>query len=193
MKISRKTSRKSFGLLALAGASAMLVALTAPGAAAETRSTGGVLAEYNGRTIDLSKDWEGATSCVEESDGDVRCYDSDADYLAEQGIDVSDTAVGTLDGTCGQGYLCLWDDRYYAGKKVHFSEVGKKKFLKDYGLEDKANSIFNNRVGPASPYDVGCGCTLGLGGREALNELSLEPHPTGSWNNKIDIVTLHKA
>src|SRR5690348_11934094 len=47
--------------------------------------TGGILAEYNGRIIDLSQGWAGATVCMEEDDASVRCYDSVAEYRAAEG------------------------------------------------------------------------------------------------------------
>ncbi|MFW6725293.1 peptidase inhibitor family I36 protein [Streptomyces sp. MAR4 CNY-716] len=194
---SSKRFRTTARLLALFSSSVVLATVAATGtaeASAETNAAGGVLAEYDGRTIDLSQDWEGATSCVEQPNGSFRCYDDDADYLAEQGLDSPGTRAGAIaaDG-CETRYLCLWDNRYYAGKKVRFVKAGRHD-LNSVGFRNRANSFYNNRALPSELYDIGCGCTLHAAGRQPRSELSRIPQPvgTGSWNNKIDAVVLHK-
>ncbi|WBB62377.1 peptidase inhibitor family I36 protein [Streptomyces sp. WMMC500] len=190
----KKTSfRASAHLLALVGSAAVILALSPPAAVAETNTGNGVLAEYNGRTIDLSEGWQGATSCVEQADGGFRCYDDEEDYLEEQGLDAPGAEAGTIAGDgCERRYLCLWDDRYYAGKKVRFVKAGRHD-LSSVGFGNRANSFYNNRTLPSELYDVGCGCTLHAAGRQPRSELSLieKPNGVGTWNNAIDDVILH--
>jgi hypothetical protein len=151
-------------------------------------SGGGALATYNGRTIDLSYSWEGAKVCVEQADSDLfECYKDDAAYRAATG---SDADILDL-SDCDARYLCLWDNRYWAGRRVQFIRQGGH-HLSDVGFANKANGYFNNRDHEAGldDLDQNCDSYLVVGANEAHNNLSVVPNDDcgGSWNNKIDYV-----
>ncbi|MFW6692276.1 peptidase inhibitor family I36 protein [Streptomyces sp. MAR4 CNX-425] len=156
--------------------------------------TGGVLAEYDGRTIDLSLGWDGAETCVEQDDGGFVCYDDDNAHRAAQGLEPRDEA-GPLAGaaSCGNGYFCLWDNQYFQGRKVQFLRA-KTFYLDRLGFRNQANSMYNNRRLHWATYmfDVDCGCAMIPYGTVATPVMShMTYRPSGTWNNKIDKIRLH--
>jgi hypothetical protein len=176
-----------------------------------------VLAMYEGRTINLSVDWEGATVCSEVALDDVRCFATaeesllalapidrgHADLLARKqngtaGGAVSGNQVGTDFGTrimadCAWGWTCLWDITGFSGRRLQWSQDGTKK-LADWDFRDQAASICHNRY---------------QGGAELTDYRTLQPDPRlfipadscynlayidyvwgGSWNNRADQLRL---
>lgn len=156
--------------------------------------SGGALATYNGRTIDLSQSWEGAGVCVEQADtGSFECYADDAAYRAATGSGYSAEGVLGL-SDCEPKYLCLWDNRLWHGRRVQFIKRGEHD-LRDVGFMNRANSFFNNRANGAALEDYysadACGESLLVDGREAIGNLSSVHRPRcggDTWNNKIDSV-----
>jgi hypothetical protein len=149
----------------------------------EDQQVGGVLAEYNGRTINLARDWEGADYCMEETPSRFRCVDLPAPEL---GI----TAIGD----CRKGSFCLWDNRNYQAAGVELRSSGYHD-LADHGFRDRANSVYNyrdsksrfidRRSEPISDREY----TINANGK--LWDLGQITYPGGgNWNNKIDEVVL---
>ncbi|MGP4015051.1 peptidase inhibitor family I36 protein [Saccharopolyspora sp. 5N708] len=164
-------------LVTTAGASAVVDESLPTG-----EQVGGVLAEYNGRTINLAQDWEGADYCMEEAPSKFRCVDLPAKEL---GItDIED---------CRDGSFCLWDNRNYQAKGVELRSPGRHD-LADHGLRDRANSVYNYRKSQSKFIDVRTGIpdaeyTLTAAGK--LGDLGQLVYPHGgNWNNKIDVVEL---
>ncbi|RSM67949.1 hypothetical protein DMH04_47580 [Kibdelosporangium aridum] len=140
--------------MAALGTAAVIFTGTAAAADADTAGrasggvnprTGGILADYNGRIIDLSQGWAGATVCMEQDDASVRCYDDVAEYRAAEKVSGLDSQPGTLDlSDCKDGYFCIWDNMGWVGYLHGWRAPGNKE-LADYGLRDRANGVANKR------------------------------------------------
>ncbi|CAL9365502.1 hypothetical protein SUDANB6_00752 [Streptomyces sp. enrichment culture] len=160
-----------------------------PGYAAD----GGALAKYNGRTINLSEGWQGARICVEQTDASFRCYDDEAAYRAAEQPGGSAAGIGARAlSDCPYGYFCLWDDRLYSAqsRRVQYRSLGSHD-LASVDFENRANSVYNRRSGWTIAYDDTCSSEY-LWVETMIPELSLRnrQHCSGSWNNKIDRVSL---
>lgn len=149
------------------------------------------MAEYNGRVIDLSKGWQGAEICVEQTFDNFRCYDDEASYRAAENPDSSLPSTGTRAYTdCPSGHFCLWDNANYNSRRVQYRALGTHN-LGSAGFANSANSVYNNRSGWTVAADDTCSSeTLWVETR--ISELSTwqRQYCSGSWNNKIDRVTL---
>lgn len=117
-----------------------------------TEPSGPVIADYNGRKINLAESWEGATSCTELPGGKVHCYDTDEEALADPALPAAtrqatrqaDAAAGAmlrLPSRCVADYWCLYQHANYKGKILRFSESGKKK-LSNWGMGNKLSSVY---------------------------------------------------
>lgn len=115
-----------------------------------------VIAEYNGREINLAESWEGAESCTELPSGEVRCYDSDAEALADPGLPAEireQTRTATAAAPAGAraaaappdrciaDYWCLYMDSGYQGRLLRLFSDGKKD-LNEWGCRDKLSSVY---------------------------------------------------
>lgn len=134
-----------FVVLALA---TLILSLAAPVGAADDRATSsdGVLAEYSGRTIDLSKSWEGAMACHVAEDG-AWCFDSEKEmraWLVSDGP--TSTASGSRSGSCS-GSLTLYDGTSYTGAALSLSQRGTWLNLSGYGFNQRTSSY---KIGPCS-------------------------------------------
>ncbi|WP_030566297.1 peptidase inhibitor family I36 protein [Streptomyces aureocirculatus] len=120
-----------------------------PGAEAPA---GPVIADYKGRKINLAESWEGATSCTELPGGEVHCYDTDEEALADPKLpaatrqatlraDAAPGAMLRLPSRCVVDYWCLYQKANHKGKILRFSEDGTKK-LKSYGMQNKLSSVY---------------------------------------------------
>ncbi|MFD9819831.1 peptidase inhibitor family I36 protein [Streptomyces violascens] len=159
------------GLFAAATVGGVLVA-GAPAATAQNASVAPaaaetapapVIADYNGRKINLAEGWQGAESCTELPTGEVRCYDTfaeaDADtarFMAAR-ADSSDVAKYTAPSrkpaagsgvlragkaqNCSADYWCVFDGKNYTGRRLQFFDPGTKELGK-YDFRDKASSIY---------------------------------------------------
>ncbi|MEU0688356.1 peptidase inhibitor family I36 protein [Streptomyces uncialis] len=168
--------RSSVSLVVAAGATAALVLVTGPvvradgsdgpvgtssaTAAPEPTSTvepvddqpdrgpaAPVIADYNGRRINLAESWEGATSCTELPNGVVNCYDTDQAAMDDPGLPaaVREEALAglraRLPDRCLSDYWCLYRDADYKGKILRFSSDGQKN-LKDWGMGNALSSVY---------------------------------------------------
>ncbi|WP_128092337.1 peptidase inhibitor family I36 protein [Streptomyces resistomycificus] len=117
---------RSARLMTAAIATATLGVLVSTGAAQAQPSAGhGLLASYQGKTIDLSKDWQGAHTCAVFTQDDIRCYSS--------------AAAGEND------WLCLYQYKKGEGKRLIFKDEHWQN-LDDYGFDNKTSS-WRNRQG----------------------------------------------
>ncbi|GAA2708998.1 peptidase inhibitor family I36 protein [Micromonospora olivasterospora] len=113
------------------------------------------LASFQGRTIDLSKSWEGAQACAVLSRTEVRCYASREEEKADlasraTSIGVSrGTAgpIGTLDWNgCDEGWVCIYEHQNFGGRKLSFND----EFWHDlatWAFVDMTTSFTNNQGG----------------------------------------------
>ncbi|WP_019901975.1 peptidase inhibitor family I36 protein [Salinispora arenicola] len=113
------------------------------------------LASFQGRTIDLSKSWEGAQACAVLSRTEVRCYASRKEEkadLASRARSVSASPgtggpIGTLDwNECDDGWLCIYEHADFNGRKLSFNDEYWH-VLDRWGFEDQTSSFTNNQGG----------------------------------------------
>ncbi|MGW0499511.1 peptidase inhibitor family I36 protein [Streptomyces sp. NPDC003007] len=109
-----------------------------------------VIAEYDGRDINLAESWEGANICTELPNGEVHCYDTNEESLADpelpelvrkQSLEAAKLQASSPRDKCAADYWCLFQDANYNGRRLQFSSSGKKN-LGDYGFRDKLSSVY---------------------------------------------------
>ena len=160
-------SNKVGGLL---GVTALLLALTVPGPAgarspgdgagrdtAATREHGPAIATFEGRRIDLSKDWGEAQACLVWRQGGVlECFrtsealDARSQELAPRRATVpssrpSPTSPSTSESFATASYSCssslkLFDYTWYGGRQLSFWDRGYWQNLWDYGFDERTSS-----------------------------------------------------
>ncbi|MEW1675394.1 peptidase inhibitor family I36 protein [Streptomyces noursei] len=165
-----------------------------------------VIAEYNGRQINLAEDenWGGANSCTELPNGEVHCYDTNEEALADPDLPPS-IRQETLKGAtslaaappagCIADYWCLFENANYTGRVLRFSSDGKHD-LGEYGFRDKLSSVYywvvrwTVNYGTARIWDYRSGLLY-----DRQRDLVSLQHPNlanyaypdgGNWDNKVD-------
>jgi hypothetical protein len=117
-------------------------AVAAPASAHAAEKLEPVLASYHGQWLNLAESWGGAQVCADVAIGDVRCYDSDVE--ADRDLSGGDVGTAALAG-CPSGWVCLWADANYGGRRLRWSRPGTYK-LATYGFRDQASSAAVNRI-----------------------------------------------
>lgn len=155
-------------------------------------------ASYQGRTIDLSKSWEGAQVCAVVSRSDVRCYATSDQANAALAPAATSTGaargasgpVGTLSTwhNCPDDWLCIYEDINWGGRRLQFNDEYWHS-LDPYGFKDKTSSWTNNQGGGifgCSGNDKG---TLGdgAGDNRVLDDCSASSS-LGSYNDRTEDV-----
>ncbi|MFJ7903897.1 peptidase inhibitor family I36 protein [Streptomyces sp. NPDC096198] len=171
-----------------------------------------VIADYEGRKINLAESWEGANICTELPSGEVHCYDTDQEALADPALpaevrakSLRASALGAADphDNCDADYWCLYQDANYKGRRLQFSSDGKKN-LGDYGFRDRLSSVFywvgrwTINYGTAKlwdsrswPLDDRQRDLIPPQGWSNLQDL---PYPGGgNWNDKVDVFEINRA
>jgi hypothetical protein len=155
-------------------ATATLGVLVSTGTAqAQPSGAHGALASYQGKTIDLSKDWQGAHTCAVFTQDDIRCYSTaaaaekatgykrSADTVALEAAEAGIAAVPS----CARGWVCLYEDSKGGGDRLIFQDGGWQN-LGDYGFNDKTSSWRNNQYsfddGDLAEHNGGRGWNLQL-------------------------------
>lgn len=95
-------------------------------------------ARFEGRWIDLSKDWEGATACTIDAAGSV-CFRTEAQldaYLAAPVASVADVAITS---TCSSS-LRLYDGTSYSGSVLNLSVQYTFINMSTYGFDNRTSS-----------------------------------------------------
>ncbi|MVO84292.1 hypothetical protein GPA10_05760 [Streptomyces sp. p1417] len=191
----------------------------AEGGPGTAEPAGPVIADYNGRKINLAESWEGATSCTELPDGDVHCYDTDEEALADPALpaasreatrqaEAAPGALLRLPSRCVYDYWCLYSDVSHEGKILRFSEDGTKK-LKSYGMRNKLSSVYYRvmnwtlNYGDAKVTDsrtwptadrvrrLSAGSITKAGNYPNFKRLG---YPGGgNWNDKVDYFEIRRA
>ncbi len=115
------------------------------------------LATFDGRTIDLSKSWDGARACWVDEVGSARCFATEADMdraLKAAGHDLG-RAEPTTTGIRPQGALAancssslrLYRDTSYGGSVLYLSQRGYWINLSSFGFD---NVVSSHQVGGCS-------------------------------------------
>ncbi|MFG2029886.1 peptidase inhibitor family I36 protein [Streptomyces sp. NPDC048825] len=147
----RNRIRPGVSLLVMSMAAATLALSSGPSTAQTSPVDGGssssaenaaVIATYDGKKINLSEGWQGAQTCAQFSERDVRCYDSEAQFRADAGLPAVAKRAGAENAaaTCGSGWTCLYEGYNSSGRKLQWSENGLYP-LEGYGFRDKASSV----------------------------------------------------
>lgn len=205
----RITIRHSLTRLAFAIAAIVLIAPAAQAVESDARGDASRLAEepaepplvgglavHNGTLVDLSKDWNGATTCIVVPDTLTlaECFDSDAERderLVELGLEDRFADAGAPEGadfafaSCSS-YLKLYDNYNYGGTSLWLSTRGTWTNLSIYGFNQRASSY---RVGGCSTYMAdysnGGGAWISTSLTQAWD---VDAVISGSWNNDISSV-----
>ncbi|MFF1615545.1 peptidase inhibitor family I36 protein [Amycolatopsis sp. NPDC058278] len=138
----------------------------------------GVLASYQGTTIDLGKGWADAEVCAEFAVGDVRCFRTPQEFAATTGRFGPAAAED-----CPFTWVCLWENINHTGKRLQWNLPGKKK-LEDWKFRDMASSAAVHRPqGGATLVNY----SIGPDGRAylAANGIYSDFRDFG-WNDKTD-------
>lgn len=170
----------------------LMTAAPSVAGAAENTTGSGILATYNGRTIQLSDGWDGATVCAQVAVDDVRCFDDDAAYRAAMNLPAAeDRAFGTADVyDCPGQWMCLWDNRAYAGRRLQWTVPGVFD-LSRWDFRNRANSVANRKVQGGfhlTDLDPFFDKTLLIGASQGVSDLGAV---NGNWNNKVDRVRVY--
>jgi hypothetical protein len=121
-------------------------------------------ATYNGRTIDLSVSWEGANFCAVHGTDDVRCYDTEAEMIEDEGGSAGDLRAAAL-SDCPSGvftneWYCLYDGTNHTGRMLKFKDPGCQS-LANFGFSNAASSWANTLGDYVPTYDsTNCGTRL---------------------------------
>lgn len=177
-----------------------------------------VTAEYNGRKINLAASWEGADSCTELPSGEVHCYDSDAEALADPELPaeireetlkanaaapVGPSAAAAPPARCVADYWCLYMKVGYKGKLLRLYSDGEKD-LKEWGCRDKLSAVYywvgrySVNYGDAKITDLRSWPVADRVRRLDApggwsNFTNLDYPGGGNWNNKVDIFEVRRA
>ncbi|WP_327075637.1 peptidase inhibitor family I36 protein (plasmid) [Kitasatospora purpeofusca] len=164
---------------------------------------------HRGQKVKISTAWEqGAQACVEFAVGDNRCFDStkDAD-LATAAFDATQSAavagkpaptvgqaptVVTGTPSCSSGWVCLWSDINYDGRKLQWSAAGQKN-LADWTFRDQASSACNGKTqGGFTLYDARdfmLDPEMIIGANGCVGNFTTVGYPYGgNWNDKADYI-----
>ncbi|GAA4913453.1 hypothetical protein HD597_010485 [Nonomuraea thailandensis] len=188
------THRLARGAAALAAAAtASLVLLTvagSPAAAAGSARTDPAPA-MSDTDITRLLDSADAAVCTEGADAQMRCYTTEADYRAAEGL--SGAEVGTLSmSECPSGYFCLWEWTGYGGDRVQYRVAGTKDLYSYW--RDRGTSYYNRRAAGGRLVDIRSALPdpnlyFPAGGHHS--DLGKESYVYGgNWNNKVDRIVL---
>ncbi|MEU4562023.1 peptidase inhibitor family I36 protein [Actinoplanes sp. NPDC023936] len=172
-------------------AGAALASPSAPPAPAAGAGT--ALAEFQGRTIDLAKGWEGAKSCTVNGPADIECfattaeadkkagYNRKTDTLAVQAEAKGLAAAADLP-SCAERYLCLYEHDKGGGRRLQFANEYWQN-LDDYGFANTMSSWRNNSSNDqGSVFDNGGKGQLNISGKTYSSNIGT------FWNDTADQV-----
>jgi hypothetical protein len=174
---------------------------------------------YNGEKIDPAGDWEGAQICAEvDEDGTMECFDNDTEAnsrlaSAAPTKEARQGAAAALTGQarqpmgsasvlaytdCRSGWVCLWQDGNYKGRRLQWPTYDKAKtrHLDIYSpsFRDKASSaaVMRSQRG-VTLYDFRTGLpdpkAYLASGYTIWASFSGFDYPTGGgWNDKADAI-----
>lgn len=159
----------------------------------------GTPALFNGEVIDMSKSWEGATTCVVAPDilAYAECFSSDSardSRLQQLGIAEMFEERPAPEGasfafaSCSS-YLKLYNGYNYSGSSLWLSTRGLWLNLSSYGFNQKASSY---KVGGCSSimadYSNGGGAWISTSLTQAWD---VDAVISGSWNNDVSSVYIY--
>ncbi|MFT3851984.1 MAG: hypothetical protein QM733_04495 [Ilumatobacteraceae bacterium] len=157
-----------------------VVGATAPVSAATDNETGaGVIATFEGKTIDLSKGWGDAGACFADANG-TRCYRTETE------MDHAEQVVVQPLSSCGST-LTLYSGSGFTGSTLGLSTRLTALNLASYGFDNTTSSY---KIGSCSAkfYDVYPGTTLYPGSTSAGVTASTM---SSGWDDRISSVYIN--
>jgi hypothetical protein len=180
--------------MVLAAAAAGSVASVAPvtaqvgrsdGTAAPPEARGGtraVVAEFEGRAIDLSAGWQQARACVVIPAAKVRCFRTTEAADAQAAAFAPSLAAASL--SCSTP-LRLYEHNTYGGRQLMFYSRGYWQNLADYGF---SNQMTSYKIGACTAYQADFqngGGDLYPGPTAPGSNV---PWPADDWDNRVSSI-----
>jgi Peptidase inhibitor family I36 len=182
-------------LTTAAVAGALLVPAVSGVASADTGTTG-VLATYDGTTINLALGWQGAQACV-VLPAAVQCYDSEAEMRDALTAAAQQSPSAPLHSTAGfaspdtacsnpNTLVTLYSSTDFTGTSLSFISTSGWANLAPYGFDNKMESWVNQTACNAVVAD-------GTGGGGAQLSLAARSSSTGvgsSWKDRASSINV---
>jgi hypothetical protein len=152
-----------------------------PASAAPTASSAsiGVVARYGNGYLNLAQSWGTAQSCVMTRAG-TTCYSTSAVADAATGAPyrgTTDSGATRAFNDCAAGYLCLWADSGYNGRRLQFRDENWQSLV-PYGFQGQTSSWRNfQSCSDSASLGNGQGGILQLSGCASASSM-------GSWDNQ---------
>ncbi|MBB6555159.1 peptidase inhibitor family I36 protein [Nonomuraea rubra] len=132
-----------------------------------------------------------AAVCSEGADAQMRCYASEADYRAAEGL--ARAEVGLLSMyNCPSGYFCMWEWTEFGGDRVQYRVAGTKDLYSHW--RDRGTSFYNRREDGGRLVDFRTRMpdpALYFAAGQYHRDLGKEGYIYGgNWNNKVDRIVL---
>jgi hypothetical protein len=171
--------------LALAGTAGTAGAVPALPASADGGAATALTtpATYEGRTIDLASDWEGAVACLVADEG-TTCFSSRAAF--ERALAVAE-ARAMLDPDLSlhcSGSAVFYEHTYQGGRSVGFTQRQVSHDLANYSMSSKVSSY---QIGPCSAVLTDANGTVYPGTTAAYTRAN---SMQSGWDNRVRRVSL---
>ncbi|MBQ1022814.1 peptidase inhibitor family I36 protein [Micromonospora sp. C95] len=181
-------------LLASTAVAILVVTALANPASASPSLRDPSLASFQGRTIDLSKSWQGAQVCAVLSRSEVRCYATNEQATADLAPRISSTGttrsagpIGTFAWNgCDNSWICIWEHASFQGRKLQFNDEYWHD-LDEWGFKDQTSSWTNNQGGSWTGCSGSDNGTLGDGAGDNRNMGACTASANlGSYNDRAE-------
>lgn len=145
-------------------------------------------AVYKGRTIDLSRGWEGARACAVIRTGDIRCFDSEAEQWRELAklrrpsgpvVMMDDVDEYCLDRT--DLFLILYENTSFGGASLSLNTANVWHDLASLSFDNMTSSWKNNTYCDATAATG----TSGSGSTTTFASRSQNTDVGSTWNDVI--------
>ena len=163
----------------------------ASSAALGAAASGGAVATYDGKTIDLSEGWQGAHACLVVSTAEVRCYDTEREMrdslvAAARRAVPTDQVAPSIACSGGGNLVTLYADVSMGGNSLSFVSTSGWVNLAPFGFDNDMESWVNQTPCAAVVAD-------GTGGSSA--QLTLAAHSSSSsvgstWKNRASSINV---
>ncbi|WP_221358710.1 peptidase inhibitor family I36 protein [Streptomyces beigongshangae] len=134
--------------------------------------------------------------CLQELDGSIRCYDSEAAALAASGAvgeGVTDAVAPMSLSDCAPGRFCIWAWPNYDSDGLWRWRIGAGTWqLQEGDIMNEGSSAYNHRSGTVWMIDSACPdyVLVAEPGSVESDFSDLPRSCGGTWNNRVDKVRL---
>ncbi|MGB3410872.1 MAG: hypothetical protein WBA45_06700 [Microthrixaceae bacterium] len=171
---------------AVAATAAITYPSVAPAGALDSESvhdqTEGVVADFEGRRINLAEGWGDAEACRSDDEG-TRCYRSATQMYNAEHLFAN---AGAIVASICSGDVNLYSDASYAGTVLSLNTRSVVINLAGYGFDNVTSSY---KIGPCGSrfYDTTTGSGL-YPGTTTANTVAASMSP--GWDNRIGSITI---